>query len=65
MKRPYSTARSAAVCRRALEKGNLVACHHHGLAWKFGRRKFNSITVSRLIEAGEAVREGNIVRKVK
>lgn len=63
MKRALNTDRSAAVCRNALARGPLVAFKTgHGLAWKFGRRMFNTITVSRLIAAGEAVRDGDYVR---
>lgn len=55
--------RSEAVCRAALAKGVLVAVRPHtGLAWKFGRRKFNTATVARIIAAGDAVRVGDVVR---
>lgn len=30
--------------------------------WRFGRRRFAFKTVSRLIAAGEAVRDGDVVR---
>jgi hypothetical protein len=63
MKRVQNTNRSEAVCRQALSRGPLTAFKTgHGLAWKFGRRMFNTITVSRLIAAGEAVRDGDEVR---
>lgn len=63
MKRPYDTTVSEKVCRQALARGPLIANNYgRGLHWKFGRRTFNSIVVARLIEAGHAVREGNIVR---
>jgi hypothetical protein len=47
------------ICREALRRGQLVL---KGQAWMFGRRGFSFAAVARLIEAGEAVREGNIVR---
>jgi hypothetical protein len=48
------------ICREALRRGNLVL---NRKAWRFGRRAFSFAAVARLIEAGEAVREGNIVRQ--
>lgn len=57
--------KSEAVCRAALRVGVLVAVRPHtGLAWKFGRRCFNTATVARIIAAGDAVRDGDIVRAV-
>lgn len=56
-------AKSEAVCRAALARGVLIAVRPStGLAWKFGRRKFNTTTVARIIAAGDAVRDGDIVR---
>lgn len=58
-----STKKSEAVCRAALARGVLIAERGHtGLAWRFGRRRFNTITVARIIAAGDAVRDGDIVR---
>lgn len=48
-----------ATCRAALKRGPLVMDNN---GWKFGRRRFWTGTVSRLIELGEAVRDGDLVR---
>lgn len=63
MKRSFDTSRSEQVCRNALQRGHLNAHKTgHGIAWKFGRRLFSMATVARLITAGEAIRDGDIVR---
>ncbi|MDB5652880.1 MAG: hypothetical protein JWQ94_493 [Tardiphaga sp.] len=63
MKRAFDTSRSEQVCRNALQHGQLVAHKTgHGIAWKFGRRLFSTATVARLIAAGAAIRDGDIVR---
>ncbi len=63
MKPIYYQGRVDNVCRSALARGPLVAHRTaSGLAWKFGRRIFSTVTVARLIAAGEAIRDGNIVR---
>ena len=55
--------KSEAVCRAALARGVLIAVRPHtGLAWKFGRRSFNTATVAQIIAAGDAVRDGDTVR---
>lgn len=65
MKRAYDTTRSAAVCRTALMRGTLVMdknANNGGCTWAFGHRKFSAVTVARLIQSGEAVRDGDLVR---
>lgn len=57
------TEKSEAVCRAALARGVLVAHRGHtGITWKFGRRAFNACVVARIIAAGDAIRDGDIVR---
>lgn len=48
------------VVRAALRIGDLRINRQKG--WQFGRRVFAFKTVARLIELGEAVRDGNMVR---
>lgn len=43
------------LCRAALQRGHLVQSGRH---WSFGARLFHSVTVNKLIDAGEAVRVG-------
>jgi hypothetical protein len=52
-------ADAISVCREALRRGPLVM---ENKGWRFGRRRFWTGTVSELIDLGEAVRDGNIVR---
>lgn len=47
------------IVRAALKRGVLV---REGRQWRYDRRFFNNATVKVLIKAGEAVREGDIVR---
>jgi hypothetical protein len=53
--------RSAAVdvCLVALARGPLIRDGHQ---WRFGRRCFSNTTIKRLINEGEAVRIGDVVR---
>jgi hypothetical protein len=59
---------SAVQARAALARGPLIL--HHVIAerprlqhWRFGRRLFNADLIGQLIQAGEAVRDGDTVRK--
>lgn len=56
------------IARAALARGPLTKVHVEGAIlpahYRFGRRIFNAETVKRLIEAGEAIRDGNEVRAV-
>lgn len=52
--------KSAAVCRAALAKSPLTM-HRNGM-WAFGKRLFSPATVKFLIDRGEAVQIGNVVR---
>lgn len=57
--------RALDIARAALARGPLVLIgdgQRNPPHYRFGRRLFNLETVKRLIESGEAVREGNIVR---
>lgn len=47
------------VCLVALARGELI---RDGRRWRFGRRCFSNATVRRLINEGEAVRNGDVVR---
>jgi hypothetical protein len=60
-----SYEKGAVICRAALAKGPLVLqikAPSSGCVWVFGKRAFSPNTVRWLIDRGEAVREGNIVR---
>jgi hypothetical protein len=46
-------------CRAALARGPLV---REGRHWRFGRRRFNNETVKRLIDEGQAIRDGDAIR---
>jgi hypothetical protein len=47
------------VCLVALARGPLIRDGHQ---WRFGRRCFSNTTIKRLINEGEAVRIGDVVR---
>jgi len=56
--------KTLAICRAALARGPLEFCQPNrrgGSYWRFGRRRFATHTVKRMIEAGLARREGNKV----
>jgi hypothetical protein len=57
--------KSAAICRAALARSHLTmkVYRHGGLMWMFGKRCFSPATVKYLIDRGEAIQIGNVVRK--
>jgi hypothetical protein len=58
---PADVCRAAAdYCRAALARGPLIRDGRH---WRYGRRRFSNATVKRLIDEGDAVRDGAIVRR--
>lgn len=59
----YAPTKAAVICRAALSVGPLEYHQNRQLTgWKFGRRIFSKTTVALLIEAGEAIRDGEFVR---
>jgi hypothetical protein len=60
-----SYAKSAAICRAALARSPLEMKVYSkgGLMWMFGKRMFSPATVKYLIDRGEAIQIGNVVRK--
>lgn len=55
----WVSTRAERVVLAALRYGPL---DRHERCWRFGHRRFASKTVARLIEAGKAVRLGDVVR---
>jgi hypothetical protein len=51
---------AADYCRAALARGPLI---REGRHWRYGRRLFSNATVKRLIDDGDAVRDGPIVKR--
>ena len=56
--------KSAVICRAALARSPLTmkVYRNGGLMWMFGKRLFSPATVKFLIDRGEAVQIGNVVR---
>ncbi len=55
--------KAAVICRAALRLGSLeIARAGNTIGWRYGKRIFAAETVRWLIDAGEAVRDGDIVR---
>jgi len=50
---------AADLCLLALRRGPLI---REGRQWRFGRRYFSNVTVKRIIDQGNAVRVGDIIR---
>jgi len=60
--RRYAPTKASIICLVALQIGPLVK---EGRIWRFGRRFFSAATVNELIEAGLAIRNGDLVFAVR